>query len=197
MLVRLAAIFVEPSRADATEIGRTKGPMPVHPDHYCDSRARQPEELSHHAPFREASSTLRASPDIPESRVWPRGGHSRWRRGLSKFFINGQDDRRRQETAQHQQPPTAAGHYSGRDQDEHRENDDPDRRKRLPRVQHRILHDARNSSPSQGPASRVASLGLCVGALQYATRTGGTSVCTREQTPERRPSSACAMAARL
>ena len=51
-MVRFAAIIVEPLRAEGAEIVFTQRPMAVHPDRERDGRSRQPEELSHHAPFR-------------------------------------------------------------------------------------------------------------------------------------------------
>jgi hypothetical protein len=67
--VRLVAILLEPSGADAAEIVRTKRPMAVRPDRQCHGGDRYPDELSH---SHTSSAALRASPDIPESRVWPR-----------------------------------------------------------------------------------------------------------------------------
>ena len=52
ILVRFAAIILEPLRADRAEIVCTERPMAVHPDYECDGCSRQPKEQSHQARFR-------------------------------------------------------------------------------------------------------------------------------------------------
>jgi hypothetical protein len=49
VLVRFAAIFMEPLRADRAEIVFTKRAMAVHPDHDC-GHSRPPEEVNHEVP---------------------------------------------------------------------------------------------------------------------------------------------------
>jgi hypothetical protein len=49
VLVRFAAIFMEPLGADGAEIVFMKRAMAVHPDHDC-GHSRQPEEVNHEAP---------------------------------------------------------------------------------------------------------------------------------------------------
>ncbi len=49
VLVRFAAIFLEPLRADRAEIIFAKRAMTVHPDHDC-GHSRQPENVNHEVP---------------------------------------------------------------------------------------------------------------------------------------------------